>query len=170
MKDISRIFMEISSKKGNKNADDAILKEKNEQINSFLNKYIEFLSINLQAEFNRINCSPLGQLKTNEIGSKIKDIIEEHISRVIFLIEREESSISFVKEYFSVNLRRYYTKIVENDKAVKVLKEIFEMNLLHDFGQIVDRLCNFEIHTIDSFLKYLILLNIHRRLSRRGII
>ncbi len=170
MKDISRIFMEISSKKGNKNADDAILNEKNEQIKSFLNKYIEFLSINLQAEFNRISCSPLGQLKTNEIGSKIKDIIEEHISRVIFLIEREESSISFVKEYFSVNLNKFYNKIVENDKAEKVLKEIFEMNLLHDFVQIVDRLCNFEIHTIDSFLKYLILLNIHRRLSRRGII
>jgi len=170
MKDISRIFMEISSKKGNKNADDAILNEKNEQIKSFLNKYIEFLSINLQAEFNRISCSPLGQLKTNEIGSKIKNIIEEHISRVIFLIEREESSISFVKEYFSVNLNKFYNKIVENDKAEKVLKEIFEMNLLHDFVQIVDRLCNFEIHTIDSFLKYLILLNIHRRLSRRGII
>jgi len=42
MKDISRIFLEISSKKGNNNADQAILKDKNEKIESFLNKYIEF--------------------------------------------------------------------------------------------------------------------------------
>lgn len=35
MKDISRIFLEISSKKGNTNADQAILIEKNEKIESF---------------------------------------------------------------------------------------------------------------------------------------
>ena len=170
MKDISRIFMEISSKKGNKDADDAIIKEKNEKIKSFLDKYIEFLSVNLQAEFNRITCSPLDQLKTNEIGSKIKDIIEEHIARVLFLIEREESSISVVKEYFSTNLQNYYSRISGDENAKNALQEIFEMNLLHDFGQIVDRLCNFEVEIIDFFLKYLIVLNIHRRLSRRGII
>ena len=170
MKDISRIFMEISSKKGNTAADNAILKDKNEKIESFLNKYIEFLSVNLQAEFNRISCSPLGQIKTNEIGTKIKDIIEEHIARVIFLIERENESVSFVKVYFSVNLRKYYEKIIEEYKAEKALHEIFELNLLHDFGQIVDRLCHFEVQTIDLFLKYLILINLHRRLQRRGIL
>lgn len=170
MKDISRIFLEISSKKGNTNADQAILKDKNEKIESFLNKYIEFLSVNLQAEFNRISCSPLGQLKTNEIGTKIKDIIEEHIARVRFLIEREKESIPFVKEYFSVNLRKYYEKISEEYKAEKALQEIFEMNLLHDFGQIVYRLCQFEVQTIDRFLKYLILINLHRRLQRRGVL
>ena len=133
MKDISRIFLEISSKKGNTNADQAILKDKNEKIELFLNKYIEFLSINLQAEFNRISCSPLGQLITNEVGTKIKDIIEEHIARVIFLIEREKESIPFVKEYFSVNLRKFYEKIIEEYKAEKALQEIFDLNLLHDF-------------------------------------
>ena len=122
MKDISRIFLEISSKKGNTIADQAILKDKNEKIELFLNKYIEFLSVNLQAEFNRISCSPLGQLKTNEIGTKNKDIIEEHISRVIFLIERETESNLFVKEYFSVNLRNFYQKINEEYKAEKALK------------------------------------------------
>lgn len=170
MKDISRIFLDISSKKGNTNADQAILKDKNEKIESFLNKYIEFLSVNLQAEFNRISCSPLGQLKTIEVGTKIKDIIEEHIARVIFLIDREKESIPFVKEYFSVNLRKYYEKIIEEYKAEKALQEIFDLNLLHDYGQIVDRLCQFEVQTIDLFLKYLILINLHRRLQRRGIL
>jgi len=170
MKDISRIFLEISSKKGNVIADEAMLKDKNEKIELFLNKYIEFLSVNLQAEFSRISCSPLGQLKTNEIGTKIKDIIEEHIARIIFLIEKEKESTPFVIEYFSANLRKIYEKIIENYKAEKVLKEIFELNLLHDFGQIVDRLCQFEVQTIDFFLKYLILINLHRRLQRRNIL
>ena len=139
-------------------------------IELFLNKYIEFLSVNLQAEFNRISCSPLGKLKTNEIGTKIKDIIEEHIARVIFLVERENESLPFVKEYFSQNLRKFYEKINTEYKAEKALQEIFEMNLIHDFGQIVDRLCQFELQTIDLFLKYLILINLHRRLQRRNLL
>ena len=169
MKDISRIFMEISSKKGNTAADNAILKDKNEKIELFLNKYIEFISVTLQAEFNRISCSPLGQLKTNEIGTKIKDIIEEHFARVIFLIEREKESRLFIKEYFSANLRNLYNKIIEdNYNAEKALQEIFEMNLINDFRHIVDELCNFNVETIDRFLRYLILINIQRRIQRRG--
>lgn len=170
MKDISRIFLEISSKKGNQIAHRAILDQKNEKIASFLTKYIEFISVNLQAEFNRISCSTLGQLKTNEIGNKIKDIIEEHIARVLYLIEKEKSSISFVKEYFSKNLERYYYRIIKNDNSKNILNEILEMNLLHDFEQIVDRLCEQDVNVIDSFLKYLTLLNIQRRLLRRSII
>ena len=170
MKDISRIFLEISSKKGNINADQAILKDKNTKIELFLNKYLEFLSVNLQAEFNRISCSPLGKLKTNEIGSKINDIIEEHIARVIYLVERETDSIPFIKDYFSLNLRKLYEKINEDYKAEKALKDIFELNLIHDFGQIVDHLCHFEVQTIDLFLKYLILINLHRRLQRRNLL
>lgn len=170
MKDISRIFLEISSKKGNKIADSAILNNRNEKIASFLNKYLEFISVNLQAEFNRISCSALGQIKTNDIGTKIKDIIEEHIARVIYLTEKEQSSAAFFKEYFSSNLQKYYNRIIEKNNSKSILEEIFEMNLLHDFEQIVNRLCNQEVEVIDSFLKYLTLLNIQRRLSRRGII
>lgn len=126
--------------------------------------------MNLHAEINRISSSPLGQLKTNEIGIKIKDIIEEHVSRAIFLIERENESIPFVKEYFSANLRKFYEKIIEEYKAEEALQEIFELNLIHDFGQIVDCLYQFEVQTIDFFLKYLILINFHRRLQRRNIL
>ena len=169
MKDISSIFLEISSKKGNKIANNSILKNRNEKIATFLNKYIEFISINLQAEFNRIFCSSLGQLKTNEIGTKIKDIIEEHIARVIYLTEKEQSSIEFFKEYFSSNLQKYYNRIIKNNGSKTILKEISEMNLLHDFEQIANRLCNEDVEVIDSFLKYLTLLNIQRRLSRRGV-
>ncbi len=170
MNDISRIFMEISSEKGNKYADRAIKENRIEQIKLFLDKYIEFVSVNLQAELNRISCSTLCQLKTRDIGNKIKGIIEEHISRVIFMIEREKESVTFVKDYFTANLNQLYTKINEDYKAGKVLQEVMEMNLLNDFDQIVDRLCDFEVDIIDLVLKYLTFINIQRRINRRGLI
>lgn len=89
---------------------------------------------------------------------------------MIFLIKREKESIIFVKEYFSVNLRKFYEKIIEEYQAEKALQEIFELNLIHDFGQIVDCLSHFEVQTIDFFLKYLILINIYRRVQRRNIL
>ncbi len=170
MNDISRIFMEISSENGNKYADIVIKGNRIEQIKLFLDKYIEFVSVNLQAELNRISCSTLGQLKTRDIGNKIKGIIEEHISRVIFMIEREKESVTFVKDYFTANLNQLYSKINEDYKAGKALQGVMEMNLLNDFDQIVVRLCDFEVNIIDRVLKYLTLINIQRRINRRGLI
>ena len=113
MKDISRIFLEISSKKGNTNADQAILKEKNEKIESFLNKYIEFLSVNLQAEFNRISCTPLGQLKTNEVGTKIKDIIEEgSLYKMTVVLSTGQEVVS----YTTKDGKKFFPQVLETEE------------------------------------------------------
>jgi hypothetical protein len=172
MRDISKIFMEISKEKGNKYADDAILHGQNRNIKIFLDKYIEFISVNLQAEFNRISCSALGQLKTREIGNKLNQIIEEHISRIIFLVEREQKSKSneFINDYFLYNLNQLYLKIIEDKNVEIALKDIFGLNLLHDFAQIVDRLSGFNVNQIDRILKFLSLLSIQRRIERRETI
>ncbi|TFG06091.1 MAG: hypothetical protein EU539_08605 [Promethearchaeota archaeon] len=170
MNDISKIFRDISQKKGNKFAEKAIADEKNKKIEMFLDKYIEFISVNLQAEFNRILCSPLGQLKTQYIGNKLKEIIEEHIARVIYLAERENKSNPFVKDYFEENMKNLNDNISKNYEAEKALRDIYEVNLLNDFKKIVDILCNFEIQIVDPILRFLILLHIQRRLKFRGII
>jgi len=170
MNDLSKIFMGISSEKGNKFANEAILKNKHDKIASFLNKYIEFIAINLTAEFNRISCSPLGQLKTREIGNKLQKIIEEHIQRVIILVERENESIDFIQNYFNSNIAKLYQKISKDSTGKRTLNDLFEMNLLHDFGKIVDHVCNFNIEQVDLILRYLVFLNILRRISRRDFI
>ena len=167
--ELSNIFMKISAKKGSKYADQAIQNQKAEKIKEYLLRIIEFLSVNLQAEYNRIiSCSALGQLSTQDIGNNLKDIIEEHIDKAIYLIEKERDSdpekIGNIVPNILIQLN---TKINEKENTKKALIRIFELNLLHDFGNIVDSLCEFDVHNVDLLLRYLVVLNIQRRMSRR---
>jgi len=172
MKDLSRIFMKISSEKGNKFANGVIEQNTNDKVKSFLDENIEFISVNLQAEFNRITCTPLGQLKTREIGNKIKEIIEDHSKRIIYFIERENERDknlgSFIKNYFAITLNNLYNKIINTNLVKKELVKVQEMNLLLDFSKIIDIVCDFDVNTVDRIFKYLIIVNLHRRIVRRG--
>ncbi len=166
MKDLSDIFLKISADKGSKYAKDVATKEVEEK----LNKITDFISITLQAEFNRISTSSLGKINTYEIGKNIKNLIEEEINRAISLIEKGKSLNPNFEEYVTKVLKQLYLKINEDENTEKILVDVFEKNLFHDFGQITNHLSNLNLNIVDRLLKYLVLLNIQRRMNRREFI
>jgi len=167
---LANTFMKISADKGNIYAKDAAFQNYSEKVYEVLNKIVEFISVNLQAEYNRISCSSLSQINTCEIGKNIKDMIEKQLMRAIYLIEKERQTHPQVEEFIPNMLKDIYLKLLESDKTNKITEEIFEMNLFHDFGVISDHLRNLDTHDIDYLFKYLSLLNLQRRISRREII
>jgi len=169
--EFSNLFLKISAKKGSKFAETAIQNERYVKIQNYLNRIVEFISVNLQAEFSRIvSCSALGQLSTHDIGNNIKDIIEEHIGKAIFLIEKEqESHPGLINNLIPDMLIKLNTKINENENTKDVLNQIFELNLFHDFGNLTSKLCDFDTKGVDLLLRYLVVLHIQRRLTRREI-
>ena len=169
--EFSNLFLKISAKKGGKFAARAVQNERYVKIQNYFNKKVEYISVNLQAEFSRIvSCSALGQLSTHDIGNNIKNIIEEHIEKAIFLIEKErESDPGLISSIIPDMLIKLNTKINESENTKNILPFVFELNLLHDFGNIVDKLCDFDTYNVDLLLRYLVVLHIQRRLSRREI-
>ncbi|MFX1259938.1 MAG: hypothetical protein ACFFAN_18975 [Promethearchaeota archaeon] len=170
MSDLANIFLKISAEKGNKFAKDASIKNHNLKIKDFLNNIFEFISINLQAECNRISSSPLAQLNTIKVGKSIKNMVEEQINRAIFIIEREKRTHPNLNNFVQNMISQINSKILENEKATQVYKKIFEMNLFHDFGRIVGHFRNLNVKIADLLFKYLILLNVQRRIARRAIL
>ncbi len=170
MNDLSTRFMNISAEKGNKYAKDINLSNRTEKIKEFLNNILELISFNLQAEFNRISSSQLGQFNTKEIGKNIREIIEKQLEKMIFLIEKERGTYPQIEEYIPNKLKKLYFELIKDEKIKIIVEELFEMNLFHDFGQITDRLNNLDVATIDLILRYLTIINIIRRISRREIL
>ena len=170
MNDLSTRFMNISAEKGNKYAKDINLSNRIEKIMEILNNLVEFISINLQAEFNRISSSHLGQLNTKEIGKNIREIIEKQLEKIIFLIQKERGTYPQIEQYIPNKLKKLYSKLLKDEKTKIIVEEVFEMNLFHDFGQITVRLNNLDVATIDLILRYLTIINIIRRISRREIL
>ncbi|MHA1724185.1 MAG: hypothetical protein ACTSU4_03575 [Promethearchaeota archaeon] len=158
--------MKISAERGNKHAK-AIVKSNIESIQQYLEKVLEFTSINLQAEANRICSTALGKYYTGEIGKNIRDIIEQQIENVITLLEKESINNGQLNGLIPTTLKNLAFLISKDKKALEIVNEINEMNLFHDFGKIVEKINCFEIKIIDQIFKYLILLNIQRRIERR---
>lgn len=167
---LAKTFMKISADKGNRYAKDIALQNYSGKIYEVLDNIVEFLSVNLQAEYNRISSSPLSQLSTYEIGKNIKDVIEKQFERAIYLIEKEREKHPEVEEFIPNMLKNIYLKLLENDTTKRIAEEAFDMNLLCDFGPITDRLRSLDVHNVDYLFKYLSLLNIQRRISRREVL
>jgi len=62
------------------------------------------------------------------------------------------------------------SKINEDNKTKQILKDVFDLNLFHDFGNIIEFFCDLDVQLVDRLLRYLVVLNIHRRISRREIL
>ncbi|MHA1727016.1 MAG: hypothetical protein ACTSYC_05600 [Promethearchaeota archaeon] len=158
--------MKISADKGNKYAK-AITNANIESIKQYLEKILEFISINLQAEANRICSTTLGKYYTGEIGKNIREIIEQQVENLIMLIENESMNNGQLNDLIPTTLKNLALLISKDKKALEIVNEINEMNLFYDFGKVVEKINCFEIKTIDQIFKYLILLNIQRRIERR---
>ena len=169
--EFSNLFLRLTAKKGEKFAERAVQSERYVKIQNYLNKIVEFISVNLQAEFSRIvSCSALGQLSTHDIGHNLKNIIEEHIEKAIFLIEKErETDPGLINNIIPDLLIKLNTKINEKENTKNILDHIFDLNLFHDFGNVVSKLCDFDTYNVDLLLRYLVVLHIQRRLARREI-
>ncbi len=170
MNDLANIFLELSAKKGNKYAAEARKANRVQKIKAYINKVIEFISVNLQAEYNRILGTPLGKIHTHEIGCSIMEIIEDKLERAIFLIEKVKSSYPELDNYIPSMVIRLNSKIINNEKAKEILKHIFELHLFHDFDRVAEFFYDIDVHTIDLLLKYLVLINLQRRLARRKML
>ncbi len=59
------------------------------------------------------------------------------------------------------------SKISKRKKILQILMGIIEMNILHNLNKIAYRLSNIEVNFVDSLLKYLIYVNIRRRIDIR---
>ncbi len=158
--------MRISAEKGNKFAKD-IEKDNIDGAIVYLDKVLEFISINLQAEANRCSSTMLGQLNTGEIGRNIKEIIDQQLDKILSFIEQESQHYEQVNDLIPNTLKDLAFLISKDTKLFNVLHELMEMNLFHDFGRIVGKVCSFEIKDVDKIFKYLILLNLSRRIERR---
>ena len=167
---LDELFMKISAEKGSLYADNARKNNRIEKIKEYIKKIVEFISVNLQAEFNRISCSSLGQINTQNIGNSLKKIIEEHIKKAIFLIEKERTTHPNISNVIPDMLIQLNSKINEDQKTKQILKDVFDLNLFHDFGNIIEFFCDLDVQLVDRLLRYLVVLNIHRRISRREIL
>jgi len=166
MTDINTIFMKISARQGNKDAQNAIEqhKSKNKEI---LKNLIEFLVMTLQAESERVSCFMLGQLQTKEIGDQLNSLIEHNINKILYLIDIERENGSYLEDFLSEMMNYYESKIKINEQTKWIFKQIFELNLVLDFAQIADNLKCLELIEKDRVLTYLVMLNVNRRMSRR---
>ncbi|MBD3342479.1 MAG: hypothetical protein GF353_25490 [Candidatus Lokiarchaeota archaeon] len=158
--------MKISAEKGNKYADSALIKDKEELIK----KIIEYISVNLQAEFHRISSSSLTKLNTHEIGKSIKDIIEDYLLKAILIIEEDKQSGELLRCKLTDMLENINSIIQKDVITSEALHRVSQSNLIHDFGQIVDQISNLDVQGVDRILRYLVLLNISRRLDRRCVL
>jgi len=167
---LDKLFLKISAEKGNKYAKDVALQNLLDKVKEVLNEILEFISINLQAEYNRISSSPLGQISTEQIGKNIKEMTEKQFEKVMYLIEKQKVACSDIDDCIPNLLKELYSKLHETEKIKKTAEELFEMNLFHDFVTITDRIRHLDTQNIDRIFKYLSLLHLQRRISRRDIL
>lgn len=163
---LSSIFLKISSDKGNKYASE-IRKTNLEGFKQYMDKVLEFISINLQAEANRVTSTTLGQLNTCEIGRNIKEIIEEHMDRAITFLYSEAKEDNDLNDFIPSLLKELAISISKDEELLNIVNDINEMNLYHDFGNIVTKIYSYDIKSMDKVFKYLVLVNIQRRIERR---
>ncbi|MBY9006489.1 MAG: hypothetical protein KGD63_07000 [Candidatus Lokiarchaeota archaeon] len=166
MTELNKIFMKISAKQGSKNAKFALEIQKEENKEKLTN-LVEFIVFNLQAESNRLSSCTLGQIKTNEIGSHIVLIIEEHLNKVLYLLEIEKEEGPYLKDFLYELIKIYKEKIEIDNSTKYIIQRFSDLNLVHDFHLIISDLCDFDLSMKNRILTYLTLLNITRRIERR---
>ncbi len=166
MSELNKIFLKISAKQGSKNAQMALENQKNKNKENLTN-LIEFIVINLQAEAVRLSGYTLNQLKTNEIGSHIVLIIEEHLNKILYLLEIEKEEGSYLEDYLYELRDLYKEKIETNNNAKIIIQRFCDLNLIHDFHLIISDLNDLNLEFKNRILTYLTILNIIRRIERR---
>lgn len=166
MTDINKIFMKISAGRGSKNAKFAIEQQK-EKNKKQLISIIEFIVMNLQAELDRLKSYTLGQIKTQDIGSHIVLIIEEHLNKTLYLLEIEKDEGPYLEDFLFELMKAYREKIDLNENTKYLIQRFSDLNLVHDFHLIVTDLGEYDLKVKNRILTYLTMLNIKRRIDRR---